>query len=94
MVMVGRRFSKSTFVANKVRGDGTKHGVNVYDNCLMMMLSLKVSFLFHDYFFIVGVSSLSLNKMKMTAILSKEARGDGFIVMRLFIVLISLLFLL
>ena len=78
MFMVGHPFSKSTFGVNKDRGDGTINGVNVYNIFFIMMLSLKVSFLFQEYlFFIVGVSSLSMSKMKMREILSKEARGDG-----------------
>ena len=43
LVMVGHQFSKSTFGANKVRGDGTIYGVNVY-NIFFMIMSLKVSF--------------------------------------------------
>ena len=52
MFMVDYRFSKSTFGANKVRGDGTTHVVNVY-NIFFMIMSLKVSFLFHEYLFLL-----------------------------------------
>ena len=39
MFMVDYRFSKSTFGANKVCGDGTLCGVNVYNIFFMMLLS-------------------------------------------------------
>ena len=39
MFLVGYRFSKSTFGVNKVCGDGTINGVNVYNIFFMMMLS-------------------------------------------------------
>ena len=41
-----------------------------------MLLSWKVKSLFHEYLFLLLASS-SMKKMKMTVMLSKEARGDG-----------------